>query len=225
MCRLPVFVEGEMPMRVAVVVAHPDDEVLGCGGTLARHAAAGDEVRIIWLAPYSGRKGIDRTRKAESIAALKELGLDAKCVWKWGVGVKDQKLDTVPISYLARAVEEAFREYQPETVYTHLPDDTNEDHRRVHAAMRPIIERIWKWPCIRMARAMEILSSSEITTKRSDWVDITWTIEQKVRAMACYNGESTGPRSPDVIRAQAILQGAYRGIAFAESFSLWNMRR
>lgn len=122
--------------RVAVVVAHPDDEVLGCGGTIRRHILAGDEVWVVILADgETSREGasggkVVAEREAAAHAAARILGVQHLAVHRFA----DNRLDTNPLLDIIRVVEQHIREISPETVYTHHAGDLNIDHRRTHEA-------------------------------------------------------------------------------------------
>src|ERR1700722_18787448 len=122
--------------RIAVIVAHPDDEVLGCGGTLRRHTLAGDEVWTIILADgetsrdAAGEKSI-ADREAMMRAAAEILGVQHHATHR----LPDNRLDTVPLLDLIKLVERHICDVAPDTVYTHHAGDLNVDHRRVHQAV------------------------------------------------------------------------------------------
>src|SRR6266852_5261101 len=135
------------PSSVLIVAAHPDDEILGCGGTMARLAREGHEVRIAILAEgmssrYARREDADqqqlqnlhsRAKQAADKVGAKELVL---------CKLPDNRLDTVPLLDVVKLVEELIARFQPEVIYAHHPGDLNVDHGVVHRAVltatRPI---------------------------------------------------------------------------------------
>ena len=127
-------------MRVCVVAAHPDDEVLGAGGAIAKHVDAGDEVTVLILgsglsarldSPDSLQSGGLAELHTHAHAATKILGVtDFRLL-----DFPDNRFDSVALLDIVKAVEEVFDSVEPETVYTHHPSDLNIDHQRTVAAV------------------------------------------------------------------------------------------
>lgn len=201
-------------MNVAAVVAHPDDEVLGCGGTLAKHVEAGDDVIVSIL----GRPGVSPAD------ALKVLGVPA-----WFPGsLPDQRFDTVPFVKLVEQVHGGRTSLlSPDIVYTHHPGDLNLDHaltaRAVLTAFRP---KPGEKP--RTILACEVLSSTEYTFPQvfqPNWYE-TLTAHHvlcKVAALQCYPSEIKQlphPRSSGGVRDAAYYRGSQCGVRYAEAFQL-----
>ncbi len=199
--------------NVLAVFAHPDDEVLGAGGTLAKHAENGDKVGIVILA--------DRGMyPAVSNAAKTLTGSD--CVFCRDF--PDQALDTIPLTSLISVVEE----YDwADVVYTHHPGDLNQDHaltaQAVLTAFRP---KPGEKP--RTILACEVLSSTEYTYPRV--FQPNWYVElkgdqlnKKVDALRCYTTEvqpAPHPRSLYGVTNLAMCRGSEVGVHHAEAFQL-----
>jgi LmbE family N-acetylglucosaminyl deacetylase len=214
--------------RVLVIAAHPDDEVLGMGGTIALHADAGDAVRIVCVTDGSSTQypGDTETRvrkELEARRAAAELGV-ADYVH---LDLPDMRLDTLPHVEINAVVEEQIADFRPQVVYTVQPD-VNRDHRAlfdsVAVATRPTPEQV-----VRRVLTYAPTSSTEWTPAPLNWfvpnwlVDITTTLERKVAAFACYETERREyphPRSERAIRAAAEFYGASRGCEYAEPFVL-----
>lgn len=220
--------------RVLVVAAHPDDETLGCGGTIARFRAANAPVRVVCLAEGITARydppEFDEPRVRDEIEkraanARRAIGL---------LGVPDSeihldgrfccRLDTVPQIEITKAIEKHARAFEPTVVLTHAAYDTNVDHsivqRCVLAALRP-----YHFPDVRALLAFEVLSSTEWNPTapfRADFfVDVTATIDRKIAALAAYDNEmrpSPHPRSEEAVRGLARYRGAQAGIGWAEGF-------
>ena len=132
-----------MVKSVLVVAAHPDDEVLGCGATMARHVAEGARVTVLLMADGVGaREPADRAeelaaRQAAARRACGELGVTEMTLLPY----PDNRMDQVALLQIVQDIEKVIRACQPDTVYTHHAGDVNIDHRRVHdavvAACRP----------------------------------------------------------------------------------------
>jgi LmbE family N-acetylglucosaminyl deacetylase len=215
-------------MRVLVFAAHPDDEVLGLGGTVARHSAAGDEVTAVIAAEGTAgdpAEGLARRLEENGRAAAQVLGVRDLRFLRF----PDQQLDTVPLLELTRRVETVVREIAPEVVYTHHWGDLNRDHRLVSEAVQVACRPVGSsYP--RRLYCFETPSSSEWGTPDpasrfvpTRFVDVTGTVEAKLRAMACYETAIRAhphPRSLEALRARAATWGSVVGRPYAEPFVL-----
>ncbi len=219
---------------VLVVAAHPDDEVLGCGGTMARLANEGHDVRIAILA--EGMTSRYQQREQANQNELKNLHSNAQQAAdrvraKELVLCKlpDNRLDTVPLLEVVKLVEGLIKKFNPAVIYTHHPGDLNVDHGVVHRAVltatRPVPGQR-----VREVYAFEVPSSTEWAFQRLEpsfrpnvFVDIGATLETKVDALACYDTETRKfphPRSPEAVRAVAMRWGSVAGFQAAEAFEL-----
>jgi len=213
-------------MKVLVLAAHPDDELLGLGGTVARHADAGDEViAVIASEGATSRYASDAaaTLEASCRAAAVVLGIREVRF----LGFADQRMDTVPLIEVTQRIEAVVREVRPDTVYTHHWGDLNRDHRVVSEATQVACRPVGgNYP--RRVYCFETPSSSEWSAPDpasqftpTRFVDVTATIDRKLRAMACYPSEvrpAPHPRSLDGLRARAAVWGHTVGVGYAEAF-------
>lgn len=213
---------------VLAVVAHPDDEALGCGGTLARHISAGDRVRIIFLADGEGARSAADNRDMEKRKAMAQ-----KACAKLGVteltflDFPDNRMDSVPRLEIIQKLEEAVDKEIPDIIYTHHSGDLNIDHRIAHdvvlTAFRPTPE------CrVRVIRCFEVLSSTEWGSPRAasfvpdHFIDISRFIEAKMQALQAYEPEMRSfphSRSLSHVEALARHRGSCVGLPCAEAFS------
>lgn len=220
---------------VLVVAAHPDDETLGCGGTMARLAAEGWAVHILILAEGATSRDEMRQREARS-AELSELEVCARRAADI-VGAAsleldafpDNRMDSVDLLDVVKRIESAIALHCPERLYTHGSHDVNIDHRVVHdaviAASRPK-----PGGCVRELYFFEVLSSTEWRPPSSApqfapcyFVDITLYLEAKVDALEAYTPELLDfphPRSSEAVRALARYRGASIGAHAAEAFEV-----
>jgi N-acetylglucosamine malate deacetylase 1 len=214
--------------RVLVIAAHPDDEVLGMGGTIAVHTDRGDAVRVLVVTDgsstqYPGDAEIRSRKDEEARRAAAELGVDDYV----HLDHPDMRLDTLAHVDVNRVVEEQVRDFQPVVVYTVQPD-VNNDHRvlfdSVSVATRPIPGQ-----GVRRLLTYAPASSTEWTPAAVNWfvpnwyVDVTATIERKIAAFAQYETERRDyphPRSERAIRATAEFHGTTCGCEYAEPFVL-----
>jgi LmbE family N-acetylglucosaminyl deacetylase len=219
-------------MNVLVVAAHPDDEVLGCGGTMARLAAEGAQVSVLILAEgLTSRIGFDPVRDAEQLrlhqARARRAGalLGAREVVL--TQFPDNRMDTVPLLEVTQTIEREIARVQPEVVFTQHGGDLNIDHvvtfRATLTATRPLagspVKRVY---------AYEVGSSSEWSFQQfapafhpQVFFDISGQLERKVAAMQIYESEAREfphPRSPEAIRASARRWGSVAGVSAAEAF-------
>ncbi|MGZ4965952.1 MAG: PIG-L deacetylase family protein [Limisphaerales bacterium] len=215
-------------MNILVTAAHPDDEVLGVGGTIAKRVEEGHAVFVCIVADGITARGDQREQQLECARkACAELGVRKVFL----PGLKDQQLDVYPLVDLNKKLEEIIREAAPQVVYTHFYGDLNMDHRVVFeatmVAARPHASGVRKILCF------ETLSSTEWNAPQRDvfapnvFEDVTQTFAQKNRALAYYTKTSLGeikefphPRSFECVEALAKLRGATVGVERAEAFML-----
>lgn len=214
-------------MNVLVVVAHPDDEVLMCGGTIAKHVAAGDRVFVLIMADgVTSRIGYEHgeihARMLAGNAASKVLGYDGDIV-----GMPDQRLDTIDQLLINRRIEAEIAKQKPTIVYTHWHGDLNLDHA--------LVSRAVKVGCrpgsgVQQVYLGEVPSSTEYAGGFNPcvFVDISDYEDKKVQALLCYErelGARNHPRSLPAIESLAQLRGATVGVAAAEAFEAWRVTR
>jgi N-acetylglucosamine malate deacetylase 1 len=212
---------------VLAIVAHPDDEVLGAGGTLARHAAQGDEVHLLFLTDGTGARGADQravTRRAQAAReAASALGAREPTFFQF----PDNRLDQVDLLDVIQAIEAVVVKLAPVTVYTHHAGDLNVDHVRCHRAVLTAC-RPMSGSSVRRIYGMEIPSSTEWNAPDvvnaflpCRFVDISLTADAKRRALHAYADEMRPfphPRSSEAVEALAVWRGASAGLKAAEAF-------
>jgi LmbE family N-acetylglucosaminyl deacetylase len=219
--------------RVLVIAAHPDDEVIGCGATITKYVRQGVQFMVLFIAEgsscrYASPSSAD---SATAIAARSQQAINALVL----LGVKNYhfndlpcgRLDQVPIIEITKAIEEAIREFNPDTVLTHSSLDANNDHRIVFRASimatRPGAQN-------RVARLLsyEVLSSSEWAFGEPFVPTSFEQIEEqdlalKWQALAAYETEVKDypfPRSEQGVRSLAMSRGMQAGVPLAEAFGL-----
>jgi len=222
--------------RILVIAAHPDDEVLGCGGTLARFADEGAEIHVAILANgITSRIGVPANEAADLLKVHHERArkagalLGAKDVRVLGFG--DQKLDAIPLLDVTHAIETEVARIGPDAIFTQHGGDLNMDHvvafRATLTATRPMRGR-----ALQAVFAYPVASSTEWAFGRFEprftpdvFSDISSTLERKIEAMEIYESEARAfphPRSPEALRAAAAHWGSAVGVMAAEPFeTIW----
>ena len=216
--------------KILVVAAHPDDETIGCGGTIAKHVSGGDEVGIITLTNgVSARTGankedqLKRTEAAEK--AMNLLGAE----WIGKGDFSDNGMDENPMLEIIRFIESYKDSFYPEIIYTHTSHDLNVDHRvtttAVLTAFRPQPEESYK-----EIRLFEESSSSDFTAdslhgsfKPNLFIDITNFMTFKMEALKFYDTEMREyPHSRSYMNIESVAKyrGASVGIPYAEAFEI-----
>lgn len=213
------------PEKVMIVGAHPDDEVLLCGGLAHAAASAGAEVTALLLTEgcttqYPGEGWRIDQKQKHAAAAASRLGAEVR----FG-GLPDMRLSTLPIAEIAGAVGSCIEEFEPVLVITHSSGDLNSDHRVVHEAVR-VSTRPGRSPVVSVL-AGEVLSTTEIGLRAFDprvFVPLQERhIAAKEGALSEYTSEvqaSSSPRSLDAVRHLAALRGVQCGAERAEAFEL-----
>ncbi len=214
--------------RVLAVLAHPDDEALGAGGTLARHAARGDEVHIVFIADGVGARGGDNAAADRREAAARRAATILGAHEPHFLGYPDNRIDTVGLLDLVKAIEAIIVGLKPDTIYTHHGGDLNIDHMLCHRAVMTACRPL-PGSTVRRIFAIEVVSSTEwapVSTSvfvPNRFVDISATRQTKQRALEAYDEEMRTfphPRSYEAVDALSRWRGASVGLEWAEAFAV-----
>jgi len=215
--------------RIIVVSAHPDDEILGVGGTLLRHRNIGNE--IYWIIVTSMFKGQEYSDEKIS-SRENEISKVAKCL-----NVKEifqlnypaSGLNSENFQSLIQKISEVFQKTKPEIIYCPNRNDSHSDHRIVFDAVTACTKS-FRYPFIKEIMMYECISETEFAPAISGnafmpncFVDISIVMEEKIQLMKIYAseiGEHPFPRSERNIRALATFRGAIAGVEYAESFQI-----
>jgi LmbE family N-acetylglucosaminyl deacetylase len=222
---------------ILVVAAHPDDEALGCGGTIAKFATQGHEVQVAFLADGAGareaglrpsREVLDHRREAARRACA-ILGACPPLFFDF----PDNQMDTVPLLYIVQAVESLVATHSPSMVITHHAGDVNIDHQRTHQSVITACRPQPGYP-VQTLLFFETPSSTEWLPASSgipfvpNWfVDITATLDRKRSALHAYEDEMRPwphPRSLAAVEHLARWRGATVGLEAAEAFMMGRHR-
>ena len=221
--------------KVLCVAAHPDDEILGCGGTLAKHAAAGDVVEVILVAEGLTSRGsksdspVSDAQFAELYAAADRANKAVGVQKLHFLGFPDNRMDGCDLLDVVKKIEEIAARLQPEIVYTHFSGDLNVDHQVVNQAVLTACRPL-PGSSVREIYAFEVLSATHWNLGtaqanfRSDmYVDIEKFLPSKLKALEAYASEMRSfphARSMEAVKSLAQLRGSIAGLAAAESFQV-----
>lgn len=216
-------------MNYLVVVAHPDDEVLGAGATIHNLIQGGHQVAICTMANHAAaRTNLSTTLLKDQGEALSIIGVE-KC---YAADFPNIKMNTVPHLDMVQFIEKCIEDFSAEAIITHHPSDTNIDHqetsRAAQAAAR-MFQRKAGVPSLRLFLFMEVLSSTEWALDSSAnrfmanyFVEVGKEgVEIKLQALSAYAGvmrEYPHPRSKEAIEGLAVYRGAQAGCNYAEAF-------
>lgn len=217
---------------VLVVVAHPDDETIGLGGTIARHVDEGRRVYALALTDGVSARGAKHTAKSEARKRARAAHRAASCLgfsWLSMEALPDNALDTIPLIKIVKMIERSKREISPSLVYTHFPFDLNIDHQIVCQAVMTAFRPQPGEACLEI-RACEVSSSTDfgaaiapVPFTPSIFVDIETTWLRKLRALKAYETEMRPyphSRSYEGLEALARMRGVSVGLPMAEGFQL-----
>ncbi len=202
-----------------VLVAHTDDETLGCGATAALLAGRGWDVDVVILTDgvITARGGDPIDNREQCDQACELLGIKPPTL----LGFPDQQLDRESLTDLSTAVADLGR--SPDLIITHSDHDLNVDHR-LTAEVARIVARPLRKPVALLACEIPANTAwNGVAFPANYYVDVTDTIDTKIEAFACYRDEvqpSPGPLSLDGLRRLAELHGAHIGVGAAEAFTL-----
>ena len=218
--------------KVLVIAVHPDDETLGCGGTLLRHKDEGDE--IYWLIvttndkKYSPERNAHRDEMVRKATAL--YGFDGV----FEAGLPTTLLDTLDVNTLVEQINNVYNEVKPNIVYMNFIYDVHSDHKAAFEAAytctrsfrKPFIEKIYMIEALSETEFAPAISSSSFCP--NVYVDITKYIDKKLEIMELYDTEimqEPYPRSLSSIKALARVRGSRAGVMYAEAFQLLYEKR
>ena len=213
--------------NILIVAAHPDDEILGSGGTVARLIKEGYEAYTVIL----GEGITSRDGRKESLEEIKELKKEASKANKilgvnevYTYDFPDNSFDTVPLIDIVKTIEKIKNKIKPQIIFTHYEKDLNIDHRITYSAVLTAARPL-PGESVKEIYSFEVLSSTEwnypLTFFPDTFFDVTKTIELKIKAMEEYKSEIRSfphPRSSKGIKLNASCHGMKVGIEYGEAF-------
>jgi LmbE family N-acetylglucosaminyl deacetylase len=214
--------------NVLIIAAHPDDELLGAGGTLVKHVDNGYDVYVVIMSEGASSRYDDKMKyklKEAAYSAANVIGIQDV----YFCDMPDQRMDGMPLLDVVKPLERFVEQVNPEIIYVHHPGDVNQDHQVVFNATM-IATRPGSGNKIEQILCYETPSSTEWAAPFVDkvftpnvFVNIKDSIERKIEAFKCYDSEvrkSPHPRSVEVLRNRAKVWGSKVGLEYAEAFEL-----
>lgn len=218
-------------MNFLVVVAHPDDEVLGAGATICKLIKNGHKVAIAIMSGHAAaRQNLSATLLEDEVTAMSILGVDKV----YHADFPNIKMNTVPHLELVQFIEKCIVDWQADAIITHHPSDVNIDHQETSKAAISacrLFQRTEGVPKLRELMFMEVPSSTEwsLNTSENRFIPNTWVevgkdgIETKILALKAYTGVMRTfphPRSAEALTGLAAFRGAQSGCEYAEAFEM-----
>lgn len=214
-----------MKNKILVITVHPDDETLGCGGTLLKSKVNGNEIHWLICTTIDKNHSYYETREREIKKVSKMYGFDSV----HNLRLETTKVDEYSLNDLIGKISNVINVVKPNTIYLPFKSDIHSDHRKIFEASYSCTKS-FRYSFIKKIYMMEILSETEFapSTKEDSFtpnvfVDISDYITQKIEIMKIFQSELKEhpfPRSEKNLKALATFRGATCGCEYAESFML-----
>jgi len=211
--------------KVLIIAVHPDDETLGCGGTLLKHKSNNDEIHWLICTETKKENNFYNIREEEIKKVSKAYNFDSTTNLK----LKTMQVDEYSMSDLIGKISKVINEIKPNIIYLPFKGDVHSDHRKIFEASYSCTKS-FRYPFIKKIYMIETLSETEFapSTKEDSFipnvfVDISDFMDKKVEIMKIFESEINKhpfPRSERNLKALATLRGATAGYEYAESFIL-----
>jgi len=218
-------------MRTLVVAPHPDDELLGCGGTLLRKSSEGVTVSLLLITAITAAAGWSQekiSRRQEEIEQVRK-GLGIASEHLYTLGLPTAQIDQVPSNELISSIGRVFHDFQPNEVFLPHPGDIHSDHRITFESCSACT-KWFRYPSVQRVLTYETLSETDFAVdhvagafRPNLYVDITDYLGAKLKLLRIYEselGKHPFPRSIEAVKAQSLLRGAQRGVMAAEAFQI-----
>ena len=218
-------------MKTIIVTPHPDDELLGCGGTLLRRVAEGGTVAWLLMTAMTQEKGWPEAKIQQRVAEVERVreGLNVAHRHLYALDFPTAELDFIPMNLLVNKISKVFSDFQPDEVLLPYSGDVHSDHRMTFEAASACT-KWFRYPSVKRVMAYETPSETDHAIDPRDtgfkpnvFVDIRDFIDRKIELMRIYQsemGEFPFPRSEMALRSLAQWRGSQAGFDAAEAFSL-----
>jgi len=218
-------------MKTLIVGPHPDDELLGCGGTLLRRAYEGGTVGWLLMTAIKKEGGWSTERIDQRTLEIDQVreGLRIAHNHFYPLNFPAAALDHFPMSSLVGEISKVFSSFAPDEVLLPHPGDAHSDHRVAFEAASACT-KWFRYPSVKRVLTYETLSETEFglnpvghSFRPNFFVNISDHLDVKLRLLEIYHselGEHPFPRSPDAVKTLALLRGAQMGVKAAEAYQM-----
>ena len=215
--------------QIIVVAPHPDDETFGCGGTLLKHRAAGDDIHWLIITGLQAEHGFSAERVQVRAGEIKKVAGLYRFATVHNLQLPTTKLDVMPLGEIIKQVGMVFKQVNPGVVYLPYRGDVHTDHRVVFDAVAACT-KWFRYPSVKRVLAYETISETDFGINPATgsfcpnvFINTSDYLEKKIEIMKVYSselGQFPFPRSEEAVRALAALRGAASGCRAAEAFML-----
>jgi LmbE family N-acetylglucosaminyl deacetylase len=213
--------------RVIVISAHPDDEILGVGGTLLKHKHSGHELAWVIITGVHEKNGFTKERVYSRQMEIEKVANSIGFLKVYQLDYPTMGLSSSVVNEIIPRISSIFVDFKPEVVYVMNRSDAHSDHRFTFDAVAACTKS-FRYPYIKKVLMYECISETEFAPQLPEkvfipnyFVDITEFLTRKIEIMKIYESELSEhpfPRSIDNIRALATFRGASVGVEYAEAF-------
>ncbi|HSH65652.1 MAG TPA: PIG-L deacetylase family protein [Bacteroidia bacterium] len=215
--------------KIVVIAAHPDDEIIGCGGTLLKHRSNGDEVFWIIITGVSSQSGFSKERVESRAQEINKVAGEIGFSGVHQLGYPPMEMDSTTMNKLIPKLSVLFNQLQPEVIYVMNRSDAHSDHRVTFDAVMACTKS-FRYPFIKKVLMYECISETEFAPALPEkvfqpnyYVDVSSYMKKKLELMNVYESEVGAhpfPRSIRNLEALAVFRGASVGVEYAEAFQL-----
>ncbi|MBH30561.1 MAG: GlcNAc-PI de-N-acetylase [Candidatus Marinimicrobia bacterium] len=215
-------------MKVLVIAPHPDDETLGCGGTLYRHKKEGDELYWIIVTGISEDTGWSESMVKKRDRQINAVSEKYRFSDVFNFRLPTTKIDTLPLADLIAKITDVYKKVEPEIIYMPFSHDVHTDHQLIAKG----IQSTFKWfrfPHIKKVLMYETLSETELNFienkvfRPNVFINISDFLDDKIEVMKTYEsemGDFPFPRSGKTMHSLSAFRGSQSGFEAAEAFEL-----
>ena len=214
--------------KVLIISPHPDDETLGCGGSIFSHNKNGDEVYIIFVTSISINDGWSAKKVNERNKEINKIKKIYNFKKSYNFEFPTSKIKYDNINDIINKISNIFREVKPNIIYTPFINDIHTDHQIISKSVNSCLKK-FRYKFLKKALYYEVLSetnlnfSADVNFHPNVYINITPFLNKKIQAMKIYRSEIKKhpfPRSEESIKALATLRGSESGFKYAEAFQL-----
>ena len=214
--------------KILVISPHPDDETLGCGGTILKHRSIGDQIFLLFVTKMNAQNGWSAKKILQRDQEIKQISKIYKFKKIFNLNLDSAELDKYSKKNIIEKIGSVIKSIKAEIVYLPSINDSHTDHQIIAKSTHSCL-KWFRYPSIKKAMAYEILSetnfnlSSRLNFSPNVFINITRFINEKIKIMKIYSSEMQShpfPRSEQSIKSLAILRGSQSGFEYAEAFEL-----